>query len=67
MGTKLKSTQWYMMLTLTRDITMPCGMDSATVTPEIWHIAYFYFFLKLKKKKPLTHDMYVSQFRLKGT
>jgi len=58
MGTKSKSSQWHLIVTLTRGntmphgITMPRGTDNATCHTQgldTWHF-YFYFLKNLKKK-----------------
>jgi len=46
MGTKLKSTQWHLIVTLTRDIVMPCGTTMPRVTQGTWHVAFLFFFKK---------------------
>jgi len=41
MGTKSKSSQWHLIVTLTHDITMPRGTDNVTChTPglDTWHL-----------------------------
>ena len=46
MGTKSKSSQWHLIVTLTRGITMSRDTDNAmwhTQGLDTWHF-YFYFF-----------------------
>jgi len=40
MGTKSKSSQWHLIVTLTRGITMPRGTDNATCHTWTWHVAF---------------------------
>jgi len=50
MGTKSKSSQWHMIVALTRGITMPRGTDNAmwhTQGLDTWHFKFFFF--KFKK------------------
>jgi len=46
MGTKSKSSQWHLIVTLTRGITMPRGTDNATCHTQgldTWHFFLIFF------------------------
>jgi len=50
MGTKSKSSQWHLIVTLTLGITMPRGTDNATCHTQGLDTWHFYFLKKIKNK-----------------